>query len=333
MSPQVQKKAALKGKKPVGNNNEKKFLDENEVLMKEILAMGGSEQDLELLKGIDTDSEIEEEIESEKKHIKKSVSAKKSSTSTSEPVDEPKLKSEVANFMKTLFGSALAAHEVMSDEEEKDEDGDDQVDGNQSEGSWETEEEDNDEGDDSGDDSMDDLPQELKDINAQLESKKRKADSAPAPTSITPAKAVKKAKIETPVVQKAKKTTPAKSPDTDKKKGTLVNIQKQVSALIGKPEPKPAKKESKPTELTKSKALAGQKPKTTTTSKPTATKVKTTTLEPKKAAWKLGDGWSKAFEDEKDVDNVSNSKGKKNTQKQKQQSFNKSRGASFKSKK
>ncbi|KAF9175880.1 hypothetical protein BGX21_009268 [Mortierella sp. AD011] len=352
MSPQVQQKGASKAKKPAMDSSvEKKTLNENEVLMKEILAMGGSEQDLELLKGIDTDSEIDEDETTVKKQSKKGASAKK--TSTSEVVDEPKLKSEVANFMKTLFGSALMdrkkieiAAEEEDSEEEQDDDKDDE---NQSEGSWETEEEeevnnDSDGGDDSGHDSMDDLPQELKDINAlldNLDNRKRKADSElKSSPAFTPAKLPKKAKTETssPSVeaQQAKKLQSTKALAADKKKGALVNIQKQVSAILGKPEPKSAKKDTKVAEPSKLKATSvGLKPKAKAATTQFKPKTTAATSAPAKVAWKLGDGWSKAFEDEEDVDNFSKSKGKgkKNTQKQRHQLPVKGRGASFRSKK
>ncbi|KAG0022939.1 hypothetical protein BGZ80_010776 [Entomortierella chlamydospora] len=319
MSPQVQQKGASKAKKPaVDSSVEKKTLDENEVLMKEILAMGGSEQDLELLKGIDTDSEIDEDKAAVKKQSKKGTSAKK--TLTSEAIDEPKLKNEVANFMKTLFGSALMDRkkiEIAAEEEDgEEEQDDDEDDENQSEGSWETEEEeevnnDSDEGNDSGHDSMDDLPQELKDINALLDNRKRKADSEPKSSPpFTPAKVPKKAKTEisSPSVeaQQSKKLQSTKALVADKKKGALVDIQKQVSVILGKPEPKSAKKDTKVAEPSKSKAASVElKPKAkaaTTQSKPKTTAA---TSAPAKVAWKLGDGWSKAFEDEEDVDNFS----------------------------
>ncbi|KAK3813063.1 MAG: hypothetical protein J3Q66DRAFT_347298 [Benniella sp.] len=59
MSPQPQKTNPPKAKRAVGADKAKKKSDQNELLLKEIMAMGGSEQDLELLKDIDSDSEIE----------------------------------------------------------------------------------------------------------------------------------------------------------------------------------------------------------------------------------------------------------------------------------
>ncbi|KAF9429028.1 hypothetical protein BGZ76_001949 [Entomortierella beljakovae] len=362
MPPKAQmKKNNPKEKKPAAiSSKETKTQSKHDILMKEILAMGGSEKDLDLLKGIDTDSESEsekeeeeEEAESKKKQIKNSTKK----ASKSEPVvDEPELKNEIASFMKSLFGSASIDVNMMSIEEEEEDV--EEVDEDQSEGSWETEddeeveaEEDDEEekdatgneSDDSGDDSMDDLPQELKELNALLDNKKRKAEAVAevdkAPALSASSKPQKKAKTEpVPKAPPQKKTAqsvkaaqpikavqPAKSPTSEKnkkKKGIIADIQKEVSSMMGVPVPVPApapvpqKKEkdskSKPSPKSKipEKATNKKKSKSSNGSAPTVPVSK-------KATWNLGDAWSKAFEDEEDVAESNNkSKNKKANKKQ-----------------
>ncbi|KAF9967367.1 hypothetical protein BGZ70_009829 [Mortierella alpina] len=269
----------------------------NDLLMSEILAMGGSEQDLELINGVDSGSEIEgddsdsgnESIDAQVKPMAKSskLTGKKKS-SASEQAEEPGLKNEVASFMKSLFGSALIDSQKMDqaaveeDDEQEEEEGA-SGDENQSQGSWATDEEGEDA--DSGDDSMDDLPQELKDIAAQLNDKKRKADEVPSATSAS--KLAKKSKE--PVAVSTAKATP--------KKSDLKSVQKKVSAILAQPGKKTLK--TKETAVaTKPKATgkmaAKSKPKSQAASKKVISKKSTS----KKPAWKLGDGWSKALEDE-----------------------------------
>ncbi|KAF9303667.1 hypothetical protein BGZ74_003293 [Mortierella antarctica] len=292
----------------VGINPPSKPTDD--VLMKEILAMGGSAQDLELLNDIDSGSEIEGEEDTPSKP----KSTKKTKASPSRDAEEPGLKNEVASFMKSLFGNALMDPKKMNEEAEEDDgdDGDDDMeeleDGGESdqdvgsEGSWETEEEVNSE-DDSGHDSMDDLPEELKVIAAQLEDRKRK--SSPVPD--TPAKKNKtenKKDTSTPPKTSIVNSEP-RSTEKNLKAKKLVDVKKQVSAMLGKPSTKPAapapapvKKSSK---SASSKDIKGAKAKTAKTA---ATKsLASPSTGP---GWKLGDGWSKGFEDSDD--DISSSK-------------------------
>ncbi|KAG0201226.1 hypothetical protein BGX28_005904 [Mortierella sp. GBA30] len=290
---------------PSQSGQGKKSSASHDLLMNEILAMGGSEQDLELLNDIDSGSEIECGDESDSDDDQKQTKSKtavqsskatgkktfgKNKPGTSEQDVEPGLKNEVASFMKSLFGTALMDSNKMGQaaEEEEDEEEMEEAnrsdDDNQSEGSWETEEEEN--GiNDSGDDSMDDLPQELKDITAQLD-KKRKADVAlPAPSSSKPTKKSKKERESAVAI-------PASI--TSAKKNDIKNVQKQVSAILSQP--------GKKTKQTKG-AVAAQVPKAkkaaiktpTTSSSKKSIKAKKGT---KKPTWKLGDGWSKALEDD-----------------------------------
>ncbi|KAF9189684.1 hypothetical protein BGZ50_000632 [Haplosporangium sp. Z 11] len=298
-------KIQLKSKAGMGKAKDESNKDS--LLIKEILAMGGSEQDLDLLRDIDSGSEMEdggndnasdsvrnkssiEKIQQDKKREKWNTGTK---SVASELVEEPGLKNEVASFMKSLFGSALMDYTKMGlaaeedDDEEKanedeEQDEDEDNDENQSEEDWETEES----ADDSGDDSMDDLPQELKDIAAQLDNRKRKADSATTTTvTSTPAKAMKKNKIDTPVVRTTNVTVKITSSGNNQakteKEKELSRVQEQVSTILGRPSPK-AKKvttvSSTATEVSKAKA-----PLSKSSKKPT---------------WKLGDGWSKGFEDD-----------------------------------
>ncbi|KAG0264490.1 hypothetical protein BG011_006654 [Mortierella polycephala] len=301
------KKSAFSKPKPgkAGVSKTKDGSSKENRLLDEILAMGGSEQDLELLDGIDSGSEIEDggndsdsdsvrdkssigNIQQDKKRERRNTVTK---SATSGLVEEPGLKNEVASFMKSLFGSALVDYTKMDlaaeeeDDEEKESDKDQEQDEdnneNQSEEGWETEGSAN----DSGDDSMDDLPQELKDIAAQLDSRKRKADSTTTTAVIpTPAKKIKKIKTDTAVVQtiNATMTTTSNQAKTEKKK-ELSKVQEQMSAILGKPSPK-AKKV-----VTVSSTAAG-------VSKAKASLSKSS----KKPTWKLGDGWSKGFEEEED---------------------------------
>ncbi|KAF9327858.1 hypothetical protein BG006_008904 [Podila minutissima] len=287
----------------VGINPPSKPTDD--VLMKEILAMGGSAQDLELLNDIDSGSEIEGEEDTPSKP----KSTKKTKASPSRDVEEPGLKNEVASFMKSLFGNALMDPKKMNEEAEEDDgdDGDDDMeeleDGGESdqdvgsEGSWETEEDVNSE-DDSGHDSMDDLPEELKVIAAQLGDRKRK--SSPVPDA--PAKKTKtdsKKNTSTPSKTSIVKTEP-RSTEKNLKAKKLVDVKKQVSAMLGKPSaktaaPAPVKKGSK---SASSKDIKGAKAKTAAT--------KSLASSSTGPGWKLGDGWSKGFEDSED--DISSSK-------------------------
>ncbi|KAG0318932.1 hypothetical protein BG000_004015 [Podila horticola] len=268
--------------------------------------MGGSAQDLELLNDIDSGSEIE----GEEVTPSKPKSAKKAKASPAGDAEEPGLKNEVASFMKSLFGNALMdpkkMNEAAEEEEEDDDDMEELEDGGESdqdvgsEGSWETEEDVN-SGDDSGHDSMDDLPEELKVIAAQLEDKKRKT----APVSDTPAK---KSKTES----KKDTSTPAKkSVVTEKnlKAKELGDVKKQVSAMLGKPSAKPSAPAPTPASVKKStksappKDIKGAKAKTTT---------KSSASSGASPGWKLGDGWSKGFEDsDDDISPSKKAKGKK----------------------
>ncbi|KAF9942863.1 hypothetical protein BGZ67_009957 [Mortierella alpina] len=269
----------------------------NDLLMSEILAMGGSEQDLELVNGVDSGSEIEGEEsdggdedmnEQVKTKAKNSNATGKKKSGASEQLDEPGLKNEVASFMKSLFGSALIDSQKLDqavvEEEDEQEEAGASSDDNQSQRSWETDEEG--EGVDSGDDSMDDLPQELKDIAAQLSDKKRKADDGPSATSAS--KLAKKAKKE-PVAVSEVKPAP--------KKNDLKKVQKTVSAILAQPGKKTIK--TKETAVaTKPKATGKLATKTKPKLQAASKKVISKKSASKKPAWKLGDGWSKALEDE-----------------------------------
>ncbi|CAO3568937.1 unnamed protein product [Mortierella alpina] len=289
------KTSALKGKKPVQAEPDTKA-PHSDLLMSEILAMGGSEQDLELVNGVDSGSEIEgddsdsgdESVDTPvKSKAKSSKATGKKKSSASEQAEEPGLKNEVASFMKSLFGSALIDSQKMDqaavEEDDEQEDEGASSDENQSQGSWETDEEGEDA--DSGDDSMDDLPQELKDIAAQLNDKKRKADDVPSAASTS--KLAKKSKE--PIAAATATPTP--------KKSDLKNVQKKVSAILAQPGKK-ALKTKETAVATKSKAsgklAAKSKPKLQAASKKVISKKSTS----KKPAWRLGDGWSKALEDE-----------------------------------
>ena len=197
-------------------------------------------------------------------------------------LSQPGLKNEVASFMKSLFGSALIDSQKMVqaavEEEDEQAEESDASDESQSQEGWETDEEG--EGADSGDDSMDDLPQELKDIAAQLNDKKRKADDDPSAASSSKlGKKSKKDLVAIPTLKPAPK------------KNDMKHVQKKVSAILAQP--------SKKTMKTKEMAVAS-KPKTTgkvaTKSKPklqaVSKKVISKKSASKKPAWKLGDGWS-----------------------------------------
>ncbi|KAG0019569.1 hypothetical protein BGZ82_000112 [Podila clonocystis] len=275
--------------------------------------MGGSAQDLELLNDIDSGSEIEGEEDTPSKP----KSAKKVKASTGRDVEEPGLKNEVANFMKSLFGNALMDPKKMNEAAEEDGNSDDDMeeleDGSESgqdvgsEGSWETEEDVNSE-DDSGHDSMDDLPEELKVIAAQLEDRKRKSD----PQTDTPAKKSKmesKKDTATPSKKSIVNTEP-RSTEKDLKARKLVDVKKQVSAMLGKPSAKPSVPAPTPAPVKKStksappKDIKGAKTKSAST-KPLAS----SSAGP---GWKLGDGWSKGFEDsDDDISSSKKTKGKK----------------------
>ncbi|KAG0019690.1 hypothetical protein BGZ81_009626 [Podila clonocystis] len=275
--------------------------------------MGGSAQDLELLNDIDSGSEIEGEEDTPSKP----KSAKKTKASTGRDVEEPGLKNEVANFMKSLFGNALMDPKKMNEAAEEDGNCDDDMeeleDGSESdqdvgsEGSWETEEDINSE-DDSGHDSMDDLPEELKVIAAQLEDRKRKS----APQTDTPAK---KSKIEstkdtaTPSKKSIVNTEP-RSTEKDLKARKLVDVKKQVSAMLGKPSATPSIPASTPVPVKKSTKAAPPKDIKRAKAKNTSTKpLASSSAGP---GWKLGDGWSKGFEDsDDDISSSKKTKGKK----------------------
>ncbi|KAI8363480.1 hypothetical protein B0O80DRAFT_14378 [Mortierella sp. GBAus27b] len=81
MSSQPPKKGSAKVSK-VKDSEKTKKSDHNELLLKEIMAMGGTEQDLELLKGIDSDSDSE--IEGDDAHPKPQNKASKQ-TKSSQP--------------------------------------------------------------------------------------------------------------------------------------------------------------------------------------------------------------------------------------------------------
>ncbi|KAF9353837.1 hypothetical protein BGX34_011347 [Mortierella sp. NVP85] len=307
MSPRPQKTNPPKAKKAVGTEKAKKKSDQNEILLKEIMAMGGSEQDLELLKDIDSDSEIEGDNDQTK--TQQTKNSERSKASKAGPTVEPELKNELASFMKSLFGSNKIDHkqvELASDEEGEEEEGSST---DQSGDGWETEEDVGDEEDknqdedDSGHDSMDDLPQELKDIHAQLESRKRKAESDVPTVSSDASKDAKRLKSE----QRPSAPTPAK-PSKSKKpllveeKNTLKDVQKQVSAILETHGQKGQKKQAKPTVTPSSTAATSAKG--TTTSKAGVSKKKKPAM-----AWKLGDGWNKGFENEDDNTSVKTKRG------------------------
>ncbi|KAI1312986.1 hypothetical protein EDD11_002807 [Mortierella claussenii] len=371
MSFQAHKQGANKPKTS-SKDIKKADQDPNDVLMKEILAMGGSKEDMDLLQGIDSDSEVVElDQEETSPTIKKQDKKKSAKASKTAAVEEPELKNEVANFMKSLFGSALMDHKKVAQKVEDEDEGDENVDmadngsgddnDGQSEESWETEEEVNDDENeaeeaaddsdgDSGDDSMDDLPQELKEINAQLENRKRGiASTSKSVASSTPAKKVKTeaSSPSAPSAPVSAKKTPTTRPvttvssATDKKsknKNTLADVQKEVSVMLGKkPEVKAATKDKFATSTaSKAKpfaAAAASKPKSKSASASSTTK--STASSNNKTTWKLGDGWSAAFEDDDlDMDALATSN-KKNTQKKNQsiQRPNKGRGGSFKARK
>ncbi|KAG0363946.1 hypothetical protein BGZ54_007935 [Gamsiella multidivaricata] len=329
MSSKLSAKASAKVKKAAGQDKGKKGLGHDDLLMQEIIAMGGSKQDLELLQGIDSDSEIEEVDDNQKQIKQKSKKSSKLETDV-----EPELKNELTSFMKSLFGSAKMNHgkidlavEEEEDEEELEEEpeGESEGDHDSSEGEWETEEEEEEEdaqrdgaADDSGDDSMDDLPQELKDIHAQLGSRKRKSESATASTSSTTTKPAKKIKTGVvPAHTPAKKTeAPKHSAGPDKAtKGAPKDVQKQISATLGKPAQKPVAKKTGAVKA----APASTKPK----SKNESAKATPGSLKKPAVTWKLGDGWSKGFEDM--LDDGDTGKGTKNTQKNKKHALSKAR--------
>ncbi|KAF8935212.1 hypothetical protein BGZ58_005167 [Dissophora ornata] len=332
MSSQTLKKISLKAKMSTSKDKAQKDVEKHEQFMKEILAMGGSKQDLELLEGIDSDSEIEGDVDNgnENQDHSKQVKNKlpKSKSSKSEVTVEPKLQTELAIFMKSLFGSAkmdhrkmdLAAEEEEEEEEEveMDDNGEQEDDVEHSEGSWETED-DEENAEDSGDDSMDDLPQELKEIHAQLEGKKRKAESTPSsPATAKPSKKSKADNLSS-VSAPTKKPLPVGTALEKTGKRALKDIQKQVSVILKKPEQQTAaKKDSKgSTKITVPKT----KPSTSAPAKNAAkSKSAPSSSTGVSTGWKLGDGWSKAFEDEED--DVESGKSKRRPSKKRQNSAN-----------
>ncbi|KAG0333037.1 hypothetical protein BG004_000999 [Podila humilis] len=320
---------------PKGAKKAKKSVETtDDVLMKEILAMGGSEKDMELFNDIDSGSEIEgddNDIRFSKAKVFKKKTRKEAPTDEAE---EPGLRNEVATFMKSLFGKALMDPTKMSEAAIEDEEAEDTEDDSEgelgdqaeeeavgSESSWETEEED-DNADDaaadddhhSDDDSMDDLPDELKQIAAQLNDKdrKRKADTAPATPTTTASPSAKKQKADTvkktPTTLATKSSIPttkaSNAPSEAKDKKKLTDVKKQVSVILGKP------LTGRDKSTTQKKALAMSIGRATTTTTKTAVtkrvavvakKAVATKAEPSKnPGWKLGDGWSKGFGDSDD---------------------------------
>ncbi|KAF9915025.1 hypothetical protein BX616_007087 [Lobosporangium transversale] len=300
--------------------------------MKEILAMGGSKEDLELLNGIDSDSGEEPEESNDKNTEQAGKKPKKNKPFESSMAEEPELKNEVADFMKSLFGSVHMDHKKMSLAAELEADEDEGEDGeengkndeseargdpeeeNQSDGTWETDEsEDVDEGNDSGSDSMDDLPQELKAINRMLDEKKRKSESTSSPSMLS--QPLKKAKVKANSLPE-KATIPVSSV-TKEKKNVLIDIKKQLSTILAKSEGKSEKKfketsaSSKVTPTTSAASKQKLKPKNAATA--SISKASSST----KVTWNLGDGWSKAFENELDDETFSKSKNKRQKKHQK----------------
>ncbi|KAF9082208.1 hypothetical protein BGX29_004003, partial [Mortierella sp. GBA35] len=178
-------KSSSKTQKPIDSKKKagsaaEKVTGKDDLLMREILAMGGSEKDLELFRDIDSGSELEGEGDDsdsdndDKKSKAKAVPVKKSTKKKkADPAEEePGLKNEVASFMKSLFGSALMDSSKMNAAAEEEHDSDEAAEGaahtddegsEGSEGDWATEEDDDDEdvvaaerkgdkADDSGDD-------------------------------------------------------------------------------------------------------------------------------------------------------------------------------------
>lgn len=223
--------------------------------------------------------------------------------------------------MKSLFGNALMDPKKMNEATEEDED--DNYDDNMeelegeseqdvgSEGSWETEDEENvNSEDDSGHDSMDDLPEELKVIAAQLEDKKRKSDPLPD----TPAKKNKtgsKMNTATPRSKTSIVSTEPRSAEKSLKAKKLVDVKKQVSAMLNKPAEKPSAPALAPASAKKStKSVAP--PKDIKRAKTKTASTKSLASSSAGPGWKLGDGWSKGFEDsDEDILSSKTKKGKK----------------------
>lgn len=221
--------------------------------------------------------------------------------------------------MKSLFGNALMDPKKMNEAAEEDDNNDDddmeelgEDESEQdmgSEGSWETEEEENiNSEDDSGHDSMDDLPEELKVIAAQLEDRKRKPDALPD----TPAKKNKTGSKMNTATSGSKTSIVSTEPrsETNLKAKKLVDVKKQVSALLNKPAVKSSAPASTPAPSKKSTKSAPSKD--IKRAKANTASTKSSASSSASPGWKLGDGWSKGFEDsDEDILSSKTKKGKK----------------------
>ncbi|KAF9583363.1 hypothetical protein BGW38_009672 [Lunasporangiospora selenospora] len=292
--------------------------DAGEAFLNEILALGGSKQDMDLLNDIDSDSEleVEEEESTQIKNVAQSSSKKK--TKGSEAIVEPGLTKEVATFMKSLFGKSLANTEQaaqVEEEEEEEEEWESDDDG-ASNGSWESIEEDMDESndiqaDDSGDDSMDDLPDELRNIASILNKKetetKQKMTSS-AKTESNPPSNKKQSSTETKKVKKESTIPPSKKQaEITKKAKSSTGVQKTSSASTTKISPDMGSKLSAIASAAAESRQVSKKRKGPDVDEPRKKKQAKASPPTKKVdttkQWSLGDGWNKAFEDDSDDDN------------------------------
>ncbi|KAF9415906.1 hypothetical protein BGZ94_010356 [Podila epigama] len=302
--------------------------------------MGGSEKDLELLDDIDSGSEIEGDQEP-RKAAGKVQKKKTKKASDSKDVVEPELKNEVAQFMKSLFGGALGKTPVMEDTIGDEDEDEEEMDGNGSSGQeeegsqdgWETEE-DGDEAEEAGDskkgqgkkvpppkdddsdnDSMDDLPQELKEIAAQLENRKQK--------SVETTVGTKKPKVVKSAGMSSDTSPSSLSTSQKRKADQLDDVKKQISTMLTKPKKKQAivaeRKDKLGLDKKKSEKI---KTKAESSKSPLASK-----SSQKSPGWKLGDGWSKGFEDSDDETPVPARKGSGSIKKQKTLSMKKKANA------
>ena len=134
--------------------------DENDALRQEILALGGTEEDLDLVAGVGSESETEDKADAPKKHSNKS--------------NDDSLRKELTNML-------AAAGQVVPDDLE-----DDEEEGEEEEADGDGEEEQEEDGDDKSDEQEDDAEEEVSDADEE---------AAPVPS----AKATKESAKKEPV--------------------------------------------------------------------------------------------------------------------------------------
>lgn len=135
--------------------------DENDALRQEILALGGTEEDLDLVAGVGSESEVEDKADAPKKQSNKS--------------NDDSLRKELSSML------AAAGQVVPDDIEDDEEEGEEEE-----EADGDEEEEEEEDGDDESDEQEDDAEQEVSDAEEE---------ASPAP----PAKAAKESTKKEPV--------------------------------------------------------------------------------------------------------------------------------------